>query len=45
MTKLRVKDLLPVDPAIFVELGRMGMGEFIISPLCDNDGGGRTRDG
>jgi len=45
MTKLRVKDLLPVDPAIFVELGRMGMGEFIISPLWDNGGGGKTRDG
>ena len=45
MTKLRVNDLLPVDPGIFVELGRMGMGEFIISPLCGNGGGGKTWDG
>ena len=44
MTKLRMNDLLPVDPGIFVELGRMGIGEFIISPSCDNDGGGKTRD-
>ena len=45
MTKLRMSGLLPADPAIFVELGRIGMGEFIISPLCDSDGGGNTRDG
>ena len=45
MTKPRRGDLLPVDPAIFVELGRIGIGEFIISPLCDNDGGGKTRGG
>jgi len=45
MTKLRMSGLLPVEPAIFVELGRIGMGEFIISPLCGNDGGGKTRDG
>lgn len=41
---LRMNDLLPVEPAIFVEFGRIGMGEFIISPLCDS-GGGKTRDG
>ena len=40
-----MSDLLPAGPAIFVELGRIGMGEFIISPLWDNDGGGKTRDG
>ena len=42
MTRPRMNDSLPVGPAIFVELGRIGMGEFIISPLCDN-GGGKTR--
>lgn len=43
MTTPRMSDLLPVGPAIFVELGRIGMGEFIISPLCDSDGGGKMR--
>ena len=37
-----MNDSLPADPTIFVGLGRMAIGEFIISPLCDNDGGGRT---
>lgn len=45
MTEPRVSDLLPADPVIFVELGRIGIDEFAISPLWDNDGGGKTRDG